>query len=573
MADKTFEFENVASYYENMKNILGDPGVTDSIAGILHNIDEDMKNHVQVSEKAIYGDLGKQLLLDWENTSSTFGKFIDNFDNWNAAVAYASGNYSEFVQKVQGLKEVNPLGMTSGGIKDAYTNTGYYSDFTQELIDTAAAYIGPFKAYNGIGYFDTNSVALEEQRKIMACVNFGINLVSDVLSVWGIGKFFSSVGKEGIKQAFNFGAKTAAKEITEEIVEEGAKVGVKELGEELAEGASKKLLSGANVDDIWNTLKGMNDKDKAKYILGLVDDGTIQSQDDLLKIFGGKIGEVKRVMKLGNYNGLTGYAGYRELMKNLAVNSGDEAAAALGKEIIEEAVEGTAAIPGRNKIFDGFKEPIRSRLYKVFGGSAGSTGTKVGASVGSEIVEETMEAGAKEVGKITLRERFINGWKNPVVRDNLSKLLGVSGKEAASTGAAATGEVIGEVVEETAKGAGKFSVSTMLSNAKNGLSGMSDSAIAKLMGMSTDDLVAAAAKEGIGTKQFAFNYIKSNIHLIDYARTAGTNIVDFAKMPGVIQTGVSSYIPRVLEDNVLSEEGMAYTTVTQSVYTQNNSGE
>lgn len=185
MAERKFDYTNVASVYQNMQ--------TDSqeIADILKNINKDVHEYVDVCDMALYGDLGKQLLLDWDNTSSNFDNFVTNFNNWSTVVAQVAGKYSDFENSVKELKGARPLGVTSGQnadgtyITQAYTETGVYSTYDQDLINTNAAYIGPFYAFNGTMYEDTNRVILEEQRKTNAKWAFAVNSVSTVLSIWG----------------------------------------------------------------------------------------------------------------------------------------------------------------------------------------------------------------------------------------------------------------------------------------------------------------------------------------------------------------------------------------------------
>ena len=58
-----------------MKNI------NDNIKNLLNDTNTEVHNRVEVCEEAIYGDLGNQLLLSWDNISSNFPNFMDNFEN------------------------------------------------------------------------------------------------------------------------------------------------------------------------------------------------------------------------------------------------------------------------------------------------------------------------------------------------------------------------------------------------------------------------------------------------------------------------------------------------------------
>lgn len=183
MAERIFDYNNVSTVYQNMKKITGDAGDSESIAGILHKIDEEVHNKVDVCEEAIFGDLGKQMLLDWDNTSANFDNFVTNFSNWSTLIAQSAGNYSQFEQDIAGFKQANPLGVTSGGITDAYTNTGYYansysSDEIKELEDLAVFY-----DLTGATYIDTGMVEFAKKNKIYRIATVALDLVGLIASV------------------------------------------------------------------------------------------------------------------------------------------------------------------------------------------------------------------------------------------------------------------------------------------------------------------------------------------------------------------------------------------------------
>lgn len=185
MAERKFDYANVSSIYKEMQNITGDSSSPESIAGILNDVNKEVENKVEVMDEAVFGDLGKQLQLDWDNTSSSFNEFINNFNNWSTLIAQSAGKYAEFEEKVNGLKIDNPLGMTSNGRTTAYTNTGYYANYTQEVYDYLSSLSGTMMNLTGAQYIDTNMVEREEQRKLSAGINFGLQTVSTVLSVIG----------------------------------------------------------------------------------------------------------------------------------------------------------------------------------------------------------------------------------------------------------------------------------------------------------------------------------------------------------------------------------------------------
>lgn len=188
MAERKFDYENVGAVYKNMQNITGDESNADSIAGILHNIDEEFHNRVDVCEEAIFGDLGKQLLLDWDNTSSCFPNFVTNFSNWSTLIAQSAGNYAQFEQDIKGFNQDNPLGVTSGGITDAYTNTGFYRQYKNENYDSYVDALGLAKSLHmadlaSVHYDVTDSQALLTRHKVIT----SLMLAGDVASLLLIG--------------------------------------------------------------------------------------------------------------------------------------------------------------------------------------------------------------------------------------------------------------------------------------------------------------------------------------------------------------------------------------------------
>jgi hypothetical protein len=93
MAERKFDYNAVKDVYGGMKSI------NEQIKTLLTESDSEVKDKVSVVDEALYGDLGAQMLLNWENISSNFPSFMDNFDNWAALVSKASGNYQQFEVK------------------------------------------------------------------------------------------------------------------------------------------------------------------------------------------------------------------------------------------------------------------------------------------------------------------------------------------------------------------------------------------------------------------------------------------------------------------------------------------
>ena len=181
MAERKFDYNNVSNVYNQMKSINSD------IKGLLENIDAEVEKNVNVEDEAIFGDLGAQLLLSWENISSDFPEFVDNFDNWAALVAKASGDYSQFERDVAAFKNANPLGVTSAGITQGQVSTSSYNNsYTAEEIEQLDAY-ARFYEQTGAEYIDTGMVEYAKKHKTMNIVGDVINVASIALSVFQVG--------------------------------------------------------------------------------------------------------------------------------------------------------------------------------------------------------------------------------------------------------------------------------------------------------------------------------------------------------------------------------------------------
>ena len=165
-AHKKFDYQVVGDTLKAMNNTF------DSISTTLDTIDKYYNENVNQELKAIYGDLGSQLLLDWDNVSSNFPNFKTNFENWSAVVAASGGNYTTFENDLKGFKEVengNYLGVSAkkAGVTDAYTNTGDFAKYTADNSDsyarTSADLVGKTTSnvdLSGIEYEKTDSKAV-----------------------------------------------------------------------------------------------------------------------------------------------------------------------------------------------------------------------------------------------------------------------------------------------------------------------------------------------------------------------------------------------------------------------------
>ena len=138
MADRKFEYDKVAEAHGNMKT------ATEAIRDTLVKINDEYSNKVNVVEQAIYGNLGGQLLMDWENVSSNFPSFYEKFGTWSLAVASTSGEYADFENRFSGFKSAieetkksNPLGSGTAGAgrTENYISGGTYAAFGKEYLE------------------------------------------------------------------------------------------------------------------------------------------------------------------------------------------------------------------------------------------------------------------------------------------------------------------------------------------------------------------------------------------------------------------------------------------------------
>ncbi len=184
MAERKFDYENIATIYKDMQNITGSASDPTSIAGILHSTDKEFHELVDVSEEAIYGDLGKQLLLDWENTSANFPNFVTNFNNWATLVAQSAGQYAQFEKDVAGFKQANPLGTTSHGATSNYIDSSFYKQYETVNAQSFKSSLSNLKGLydlTGVQYQCSDSKSILEQHKIVT----GIVLGADALAlIW-----------------------------------------------------------------------------------------------------------------------------------------------------------------------------------------------------------------------------------------------------------------------------------------------------------------------------------------------------------------------------------------------------
>lgn len=195
MAERIFNYEKVGDAYKEIQKIVGDnKNDKETIAGLLYDIDNNFHEYVEQTEMALLGDLGKQLLLDWDNVSSNFDNFVTNFNNWSTLMAQSAGNYKQFENDVMNFRSANPLGATSNGITDSYINTGFYANsYSEDEISELAA-LAQFHELTGATYVDTGMVSFAGKYKTYNAVTDLLSVVSIAFSGAGIVKAFKAAG-------------------------------------------------------------------------------------------------------------------------------------------------------------------------------------------------------------------------------------------------------------------------------------------------------------------------------------------------------------------------------------------
>ena len=222
MAERKFDYANIESIYNQTKNIIGDVNYPDSIAGLLQEMTNTVYQEVQVQNEAIYGDLGEQYLLNYDNISSNFASFISKFKDWTDLIAASAGDYSQFESEVSGLKNANPLGLTSGGVQTSFVNTGTFSEFTRENYEEMSDYNHQLYDLTGVQYVSSNSTSLLEGRVLGEWINWGVNTVKVASGVCAAVGAFSSAASAGAEGATAAGEGTNA--ATSAIENTGAQV-------------------------------------------------------------------------------------------------------------------------------------------------------------------------------------------------------------------------------------------------------------------------------------------------------------------------------------------------------------
>ena len=397
MAERKFDYNNVSNVYNQMKSINSD------IKGLLENIDTEVEKNVNVEDEAIFGDLGAQLLLSWENISSDFPEFMDNFDNWAALVAKASGDYSQFERDIAGFKEANPLGVTSKGITQGQVSTSSYNNsYTPEQIAQLDSY-ARFYEQTGAEYIDTGMVAYAKKHKTMNIVTDVINVASIALSVFQLG----SVAKAGTAAAGG-------------LVDDVAKIGAGSMADDVAKlGAGSladdavKMLPAAADDVIINTADDviLNTADDAvKLLPAAADDIALNTADDAVKLLPAAADDVAKTTATSMIDDTAATASKGFVMRSsttgnvvafgpgttaddaakiLAGSAADDVAAATVKSSVDDVVAGAAKSSVDDVVVNVADDAAKVGTTTVIDDAA-----KAGAS---SVVDDAAKAGASSV--------------------------------------------------------------------------------------------------------------------------------------------------------------------------------
>lgn len=194
---RVFDYTEISNLYNKMNTITGDKSDPTSIAGILEKINLDYTDVVHgvvgENEMAIFGELGQQMLLNWENTSANFPNFVENFSAWSTLVAQAAGDYSQFEQQVKGIQTSSPLGWASGRMQDSFITTSVYADALseQEIADLAAQ--SQFYQLTGATYVDTGMVSFLNKSDIYEGIELALDVATIVTAGFTVPKYIKGI--------------------------------------------------------------------------------------------------------------------------------------------------------------------------------------------------------------------------------------------------------------------------------------------------------------------------------------------------------------------------------------------
>ncbi len=278
MAERKFDYQRISEIYKNMQQIVGNSTDADSIAGVLNTANKHVNENIDVRDMALYGDLGKQLLLDWENTSANFNNYIDKFYEWCELIAAAGGQYNEFEQKVAGFKEVNPFGVAGVGLNANYIDSSDYADMDGKYFDELKNSLMPLFAETGATYIDTGAVENEKNRKIWAWVDWGVSAAGVVLDAVGIGLAAkaAATGAKAATTAISTVVRDSADDVIVNSADDVLRLATKEVAENSVDDVlrlTSKEVAENSVDDVLR----LATKDTAKEVAENSVDDTIRA--------------------------------------------------------------------------------------------------------------------------------------------------------------------------------------------------------------------------------------------------------------------------------------------------------
>ena len=147
-SDKTELFNaNMVGYKMNIIE-----GYFAAFSDTINQINSFVEVNVNASlASSAYGDLGGKLLSIWENNSSTFSDFHDNFETWSQVVAIISAHNKSFAVDAQatyrdnagtldGVQKAREYVSLNNGMKDINKVNGFehLSDDEREVLDGAS---------------------------------------------------------------------------------------------------------------------------------------------------------------------------------------------------------------------------------------------------------------------------------------------------------------------------------------------------------------------------------------------------------------------------------------------------
>lgn len=407
MAERTFDYDKIAELYKSMKDITGDAGSPDSIAGLLELCNKEMREKCSVEEEAIFGPCADQLTLDWENFSSNFPNFVANFNNWATVVSNASGQYQQFEEDVKGLRNANPLGYASEGRTMNYIEDSYYQQYSDENLEQyladAATFeeLGELYELTAANYIDTGSVAKYQKHvkwvngiEIGATVGLGIIAASTIAAAYTMSPELLA----GVKGPFGAAARGLAKVLpgtkTARLNANAQKLAT--ANEELAaaqkelEGAQTSMkMAEADIEEMGSTFDNLQQYEAAARDLSNAESRVLAAQQNV-----DTLTQANQLITSGKYAEAAKLVGDPTLAQK--VSAGVNTA----KEGVSKAV--TSAKSGISNLYNSAKTAAHTAGSKLASGGSrfgsvlkklGTLGKGTGASVSGKTLLKYAAAG------------------------------------------------------------------------------------------------------------------------------------------------------------------------------------